>query len=193
MNVGSNPNNAYASYDIFLSKFRLEFIAALENIQIRTEDIRFWTEGKLRMLFIMCLQSLLSDYYFLFLSFFFFSSFFNWQASESARGIDDKMIDQFHHIGLLIQQVNIGICHSALDPYRLLLLISQILHLLVITVSTAEALRYPQRIKLLQLICYEVLLSTIWVRRIKHVVQGEKSMTVFEQLNPAGPCMLIDY
>lgn len=33
-----------------------------------------------------------------------YNFFFNWQASESAVGIGDKMMDQFHRIGLLIQQ-----------------------------------------------------------------------------------------
>lgn len=56
-------------------------------------------------------------------------------------------------------KVDIGICHSALDPYRLLLLISQILHLLVIIVSTAEAPRDSQGNKLLLRNCKEVLLS----------------------------------
>lgn len=90
-------------------------------------------------------------------------------------------------------KVDIGICHSALDPYRLLLLISQTLHLLVIIVSTAEAPRDSQGNKLLQHNCKEVLLSTSWVRRKKHMGKAKKSMTVFEQLNPVGPCMLIDY
>lgn len=84
----------------------------------------------------------------------------------------------------------IGICHSALDPYRLLLLISQILHLLVIIVSTAEALRHSQGNKLLQHNCKEVLLSS-WVRRSKHMGKGKQSMAVFELLNPVGPWMLI--
>lgn len=89
-------------------------------------------------------------------------------------------------------KVDIGICHSALGPYGLLLLISQILHLLVIIISTAEAPTDSQGNKVFQHNCKEVLLSTSWVRRHGHMGKGQKSITAFEQLNPVGPFMLID-